>query len=124
MSLKPVQEVIQAMLIQGEPPCEYEHRQNEAVDKVFVPTRLLGEKVRLDPKDVTSLGNLLSILADDETSVKEMVGPDGQRQRCRGFWIPDLATCRKRWDKHLGWSVNWPTGVTVWGEEPEPDVPF
>ena len=46
-SLKPVEEVVQAMLAQGEPPCDYIHKElerDEVVDKVFVPTRLLGEQ--------------------------------------------------------------------------------
>ena len=122
-SLRPVEEVIQAMLAQGEPQCPYEYREigrdETRVEQVFVPTQLLGEKARLDPKDVTKLGRLLGMLADGP-SVKEMVGPDIRRQRCRGFWLRDLASCRKRWDKHLGWSVDWPTDITVWGKEPEP----
>ena len=63
-------------------------------------------------------------------SVRKYVGSGYNHRQHRGFRLPQLDECRRRWDIYLGRKGEWPTDVQDWGvvepveDEPVDDIPF
>jgi hypothetical protein len=45
---------------------------------------------------------------------RERLGDGLSKRQYRGFWLPTLDECRRRWEAHLGRPVQWPEAVTSW----------
>lgn len=124
LSLPPAQMVIHRMLEEGEPPCAFDANYREGT--VFIPTRLLVEASRLALQHETGLGKALRVLAGaGAVNTRCYVGEGRDRRQYRGFWLPPLDECRRRWEAHLGRKIEWPKDVTSWAVEAraEPDEP-
>jgi hypothetical protein len=59
------------------------------------------------------------------------LGEGYNRKQYRGFWLPSLDVCRKRWEAHLDREIKWPDDVTSWAVEGDgcpksekPPMPF
>ena len=113
LSLEGAEEVVHAMLATGEPRCEHVLGGPKDPGALFLPTRMLLDVARLGPREETTLGRLLAVLAGGERSVRKVIGGT----QYRGYWLPDLATARSRWETHLGRTVEWPENITDWGDE-------
>ncbi|MFO1209590.1 MAG: DUF5906 domain-containing protein [Amaricoccus sp.] len=120
LSLPAAQMVVHRMLEQGEPPCVFDWNTRDG--RVFIPTRLLVEATRLDTREETALNAAVGVLAGSGAkSVRRYLGTGYDRRQFRGFWVPPLVECRRRWEAHLGRPVKWPSGVTSWAVEVETD---
>lgn len=129
-SLTPAPRLIHNMLRDGEVPGLFAADAKQGL--VFVATRALQEAQRLGEEHERALGDALRVLAGaDAKSVREYLGEGHARRQWRGFWLPPLGECRRRWETHLGRTVEWPEDVATWGlearppkPEPEDDLPF
>lgn len=130
LSLPPTQAIIHQMLHDGELPELYDVGANTG--RVFFATRLLAERHRLSPKDETALGASIRTLIDAGTeSARVYLGGGYNRKQYRGFWLPPLDMCRKRWEEHLQREIKWPDDVTSWAVDDDrgpnsekPHTPF
>lgn len=117
LSLPVTQAIIHQMLHDGELPESYSAKNG----MVFVATRLLVDKRKLEPVEETALGKLIHVLAGESAKNERVYLGDGHiRRQYRGYWLPTLETCRQRWEAFLGRVVEWPESVGTWGvERPE-----
>jgi hypothetical protein len=130
LSLPPTQAITHQMLHDGELPELYDV--DADTGRVFVATRLLAERHRLSPKDETALGASIRALTDaGAESARVYLGEGYNRKQYRGFWLPSLDVCRKRWEAHLDREIKWPDDVTSWAVEGDgcpksekPPMPF
>jgi hypothetical protein len=127
LSMQPAEMAIQNILREGEVPCDYESRHKEG--RIFVATSLLSAGLRLEQRQVTTLGNLLRIVSGT-SGIREYVGTGVARHQRRGYWLPPLELARQNWERHIGRAVKWPDGVTTWAieaekiREPTNEMPF
>jgi hypothetical protein len=83
--------------------------------KIFVSTVAITESGRLGAEHQRSVGDILAMLAGDGArSTREYVGEGAARRQYRGFWLPPLPECRRRWEVHFGRIVAWPEAVASW----------
>lgn len=128
MSLSPATRLVHNMLRDGEVPGLY--GADEKRGFVFVATRALQEAGRLGEEHERGLGEALCVLAGaGVSSVRAYLGEGHARRQWRGYWLPPLDECRRRWEAHLGRKVEWPAGIATWGfeaqpPEPDDDLPF
>jgi hypothetical protein len=122
LSLPKAARAVHNMLLAGEVPCDF-HGDGE---RVFVATRLLAEAERLGQTEETALGDKLRMLAGGRAAnERRYLGVGSARRQHRGFWLPTLTECRRRWEEHLRRSVEWPADVSTWAlSEPPPEDPF
>lgn len=118
MSLPPAQMIIHTMLQTGELPADCPSNTDCAV---FVPTRLMAEKARLDVAQETALGRALGALASGK-SERVYLGEGRDRRQWRGYWLPALNICRERWEGVLGRRVDWTGDAESWALEPGDNV--
>ncbi|MBV1929697.1 MAG: hypothetical protein KUG81_09340 [Gammaproteobacteria bacterium] len=115
-SLPPTQAIIHQMLHDGELPELYDVIADTG--HVFIATRLLAERHRLSPKDETALGASIRALTDANAESARVYLDEGyNRKQYRGFWLPTLDVCRKRWEAHLQREIEWPDDVKSWAVE-------
>lgn len=128
LSLPPALLLIHNMLRDGDVPGL--HAVDETHGLVFVSTRALAEAGRLGIEHDKALGDALRVLAGaGAKGVRVTIGSGHVAQRSRGYWLPPLDECRRRWEAHLGRTVGWPEDVATWGvderwSEPSDDLPF
>jgi hypothetical protein len=116
-SMSKADRAVHNMLLAGEVPCDFTHD----AGRVFVATRLLAQAEKLNQKEETALGDKLRVLAGSGTiSERRYLGVGSARRQHRGFWLPPLAECRRRWEAHLRRSVEWPADVPTWALEERP----
>ncbi|CAN7219029.1 primase-helicase family protein [Mesorhizobium sp. LjNodule214] len=125
MSLPPAQMAIYNMLCEGEPPSQA--KDDPTTGNVFVATKLLMEGNKLKPQQAKAVGDLLRMLAGSAAkNDRQYFGDGALRRQYRGYWLPALPECRKRWEAHLGRTVEWPADVDSWQPLPAEtsQVPF
>jgi Family of unknown function (DUF5906) len=128
LSLPAAQLVIYNMLRDGDVPGT--HKVDTKNGTVFVATGVLVAANKLGPEHQRVLGDALGFLAGTGArSVREYLGEGSFRRQYRGFWLPPLDECRRRWETHLGRDAQWPDAVTSWGIDAPPsaqvdDFPF
>ncbi|MBS0254013.1 MAG: hypothetical protein JSS36_02085 [Proteobacteria bacterium] len=128
LSLPKPQLVVQNMLRDGDVPGLYAADHERGL--MFVSTRAILEAARLGIENERSLGDALRVLAGaGAKSCRHKLGEGAARKDYRGFWLPPLDECRKRWEMFLGREVGWPADVASWGIEPQQprhmdDLPF
>ena len=128
MSLPPSLRLIHNMLREGDVPGL--HAVDETRGLVFVSTRALADAGRMGTEHDKALGDALRVLAGaGAKGVRVTIGSGHAAQRPRGFWLPPLDECRRRWEGHLGRTIEWPDDVATWGvderwREPDEDLPF
>lgn len=121
-SLTKPQMAIFNMLRDGDVPGLHEY--NDAQGTVFVSTLALAQANNLREEHQRSIGDLLTILAGpDAKHVRRTLGEGSARRQYRGVWLPALDECRRRWERHMGRSAQWPEGVTSWTDEHTEDEP-
>ena len=119
LSMQPADKVVHNMLMQGEPSCDF--IPNTQSGGLFVATRLLASETRLDAQHESSLAVALRALAGVGTrSARQRIGQGQNRRQYRGFWLPPLEECRRRWERYLERSVAWPEEVQTWALEAAP----
>lgn len=120
LSLPKAQMAIYNMLRDGDVPGL--HKIDPAQGTVFVATVALIEANRLGIEHQRVLGDALRMLAGPATKgVREYLGEGSGRRQYRGFWLPPLEECRRRWENHLGRPVQWPN-VISWSDALPPQV--
>jgi prophage regulatory protein len=87
------------------------------------------EANRLGLEAQRPVGHILGVLAGPEArSKREYLGEGLNRRQHRGFWLPPLEECRRRWEKYVGRPVAWPDTTTSWTDasplEDSVDAPF
>ncbi|MFN3552473.1 MAG: primase-helicase family protein [Novosphingobium meiothermophilum] len=128
LSLPRPQLVVHNMLRDGDVPGL--HATDDARGFVFVSTRALQEASRLGTEHEKALGDALRVLAGKGAkSCRIKLGEGAARRDYRGFWLPPLDECRRRWEASLCREVEWPADVATWGLEtrqrdPGDGVPF
>jgi Family of unknown function (DUF5906) len=128
MSLSGPDMVIQNMLIDGDVPGL--HKTDPKRGLIFVATEPLSNANRLGIEHHRAMGDALRRLAGaGSKSVREYLVEGHAKRQYRGFWLPPLDDCRRRWEAYLGRSVPWPADVTSWALEdwspqPEEEMPF
>jgi hypothetical protein len=84
-------------------------------------TVAITESGRLGAEHQRAVGDILAMLAGDGArSTREYVGDGDARRQYRGFWLPPLPECRRRWEAHFGRTVVWPEAVASWIERTVP----
>jgi len=108
LSLSKPQMAIYNMLRDGDVPGL--HKVDAEQGTVFVATVALIDANRLGLEHQRILGDTLRVLAGpDAKSAREYLGEGSARRQYRGFWLPPLDECRRRWESHQGHPVQWPT---------------
>ena len=115
------------MLRDGDVPGS--HKVNSKNGTVFVATGALIDASKLGLEHQQLWGDTLRALAGaGAKGVREYLGEGHSKRQYRGFWLPPLDECRRRWEAHLGRAVQWPDAVTSWGIDAPPsqfdDGPF
>jgi hypothetical protein len=110
LSLPRPQMAIHNMLRDGDIPGP--HKVDPQHGTVFVATVALIEASRLGLEHQRVLGDTLRVLAGPGArGVREYLGEGIARRQYRGFWLPPLDECRRRWEGHLGRPVLWPNAI-------------
>jgi hypothetical protein len=125
LSLPKPQMAIHNMLRDGDLPGLHKFYPERGT--VFVATIPLIEASRLGLEHQRMLGDTLRVLAGpDAKSVREYLGEGFARRQYRGFWLPQLDECRRRWESYLGRPVQWPDAIgwTDGVSSHAEDVPF
>ncbi len=119
MSLPAEQMAVHQMLLAAELPCA--HDANPKSGTVFAPTLLLVQAAGLKLKSQTAMGRALRVLAGEGAGSKRRYICEGRdRRQFRGFWLPPLEECRRRWEASLGRSVEWPSDTPTWAVDMVP----
>jgi hypothetical protein len=117
LSLPKPQMAVHNMLRDGDSPGL--HALDSDRGTIFVATLALLEASRLGLEHQRVLGDMLRVLAGPGAkSDRKHLGEGSMRRQYRGFWLPPLDECRRRWQAHLGREVQWPDGVTSWEINP------
>jgi hypothetical protein len=127
LSLSKPQMAVFSILCEGDIPGL--HKLNEKDGTAFVATLALVEANRLGLEAQRPVGHILGVLAGPEArSKREYLGEGFNRRQHRGFWLPPLEECRRRWEKYVGRPVAWPDTATSWTDasplEDSVDAPF
>ncbi|MBR1247526.1 hypothetical protein JQ609_11330 [Bradyrhizobium sp. AUGA SZCCT0169] len=125
LSLTQPQMAVYNMLREGDVPGL--HKIDSGRGMVFVSTVAVVEAYRLGIEHQRVIGDFLRLLAGPAAKgVREYVGEGSARRQARGFWLPPLDVCRKRWEAHFGRTVQWPEVIASWTEADElpTDPPF